>query len=122
MIRKEQTYARFVLYFSDDNLRRHPVYAARRLPSGTGSSPMQGRCQMRNVLVRIMDTGGRPVSGARVSFGTYGINSGVLPEKYTDSGGQAEFDIGEYGEICIYVNGQEKVGRGPIRGQYRIEM
>jgi hypothetical protein len=77
---------------------------------------------MRNVLVRLYDSGGHPVAGARVSFGTFGINSGVLPEKYTDSSGQAEFDIGEYGEINIYVNGQEKVKRGPIQGQYRIEM
>lgn len=77
---------------------------------------------MRNVLVRIFDSGGRAVSGARVSLGTYGINSGVLPEKYTDSSGQAEFNVDEYGEICVYVNGQEKVGRGPIRGQYRIEL
>ena len=77
---------------------------------------------MRNVLVRVFDSGGRPVSGARVAFGTFGINSGVLPAKYTDSTGQAEFDVGEYGDVNVYVNGQEKLGRGPIRGQYRIEM
>ena len=77
---------------------------------------------MRNVLVRVFDSGGRPVSGARVAFGTFGINSGVLPAKCTDSTGQAEFDVGEYGDVNVYVNGQEKLGRGPIRGQYRIEM
>ena len=77
---------------------------------------------MRNVLVRVYDAGGRPVSGARVAFGTFGINSGVLPAKYTDSNGQAEFDIGEYGDVNVYVDGQEKHGRGPIQGQYRIEM
>lgn len=77
---------------------------------------------MRNVLVRVYDVGGRPVSGVRIAFGTYGINYGVLPEKRTDSSGQAEFDVDEYGEICVYVNGQEKIGRGPIQGQYRIEI
>lgn len=77
---------------------------------------------MRNVLVRVYDSGGRPVSGVRVAFGTFGINSGVLPAKYTDSSGQAEFSVGEYGDISVYVNGREKIGRGPIQGQYRIEM
>ena len=77
---------------------------------------------MRNVLVRVYDSGGRPVFGARVAFGTFGINSGVLPAKYTDTNGQAEFNIGEYGDINVYVNGQVKRGRGPIQGQYRIEM
>jgi len=76
---------------------------------------------MRNVLVRVFDSGGRPVSGARIAFGTFGINSGVLPAKYTDSNGQAEFNVGEYGDVNVYVNGQEKLGRGPIQGQYRIE-
>lgn len=77
---------------------------------------------MRNVLVRIYDSGGLPVSNARVSFGTFGINSGVLPAKSTDSSGKAEFDIDEYGDINIYVNGQEVVRRGPIQAGYRIEI
>lgn len=77
---------------------------------------------MRNVLVRVYDAGGRPVSGARVAFGTFGINSGVLPAKYTDSSGHAEFDLGEYGDVNVYVNGQEKIGRGAMQGQYRIQM
>ena len=77
---------------------------------------------MRNVLVHVYDLGGRPVSGARIAFGTFGINSGVLPAKYTDSSGHAEFDLDEYGDVNVYVNGQEKIGRGAMQGQYRIQM
>ena len=77
---------------------------------------------MRNVLVRVFDSGGRPVSNARIGIGTFGINSGVLPNEYTNSSGEAEFDVDEYGDINIYVNGNEKVRRGPIQGSYRIQM
>jgi hypothetical protein len=77
---------------------------------------------MPNILVTVISSSGNPVSGARVSFGTYGINYGVLPDKYTNGSGEAEFDIDDYGDICVYVDGQEKVGRGPIRGSYRIQM
>lgn len=78
--------------------------------------------QMRNVLVRVFDSGGRPVSNARIGIGTFGIDSGVLPNKYTNSNGEAEFDLDEWGDINIYVNGDEKVSRGPIQGSYRIQI
>ena len=77
---------------------------------------------MRNVLVRVVDSGGRPVSNARVAFGTYGLNSGVLPAKQTNSSGEAEFNIDDYGDVCVYVNGQEVIGRTPIQGTFRVQL
>ena len=77
---------------------------------------------MRSVLIRVYNSKGRPVADARVAIGTFGINYGVLPSKYTDSQGEVEFMIDDYGDINIYVNGDEKVKRGPMQGNYRIQI
>lgn len=79
---------------------------------------------MRSVLVRVVDSGGRPVSNARVAIGVYQSFSagGVLPDKYTDSNGEAEFDVDEYDAVNVYVNGTEKIGRSPIQGTFRVQM
>jgi hypothetical protein len=86
---------------------------------------MKRRKQMRNVLVRVYDSGGRPVSNARIGIEVHQfLAGGVLPYKYTNSNGEAEFDmdIDQSAEITIYVNGTEKVRRGSIQGLYRIEL
>lgn len=80
---------------------------------------------MRSVSVRVYDSGGRPVQGARVIIWVYQFGAnGAIPEKYTDSDGKTEFDIDadEYADISVGVNGVEKVGRSAIKGSYRIEI
>ncbi len=79
---------------------------------------------MQNVLVRVYSSSGRPVSGARVNVYVYQFLAyGYVPEQYTDSDGEAEFDldVDNGAEISISVDGSERVGRGRIRGSYRIE-
>jgi len=82
----------------------------------------KGYLVLPNILVRVYNSSGHPVSGRRISIGTFGMNYGVLPSQYTDSDGETEFNIDDYGDINIYVDGDEKVKRGPIRGSYRIEL
>ena len=80
---------------------------------------------MRNVLVRLFNSDGRPVQGAKVVCWVYQFAaSGWKPEQYTDSNGETEFDldIDAGGEIAISVNGVEKVSRSKPKGSYRLEV
>ena len=79
----------------------------------------------KNILVRVYNSSGGPVSGARVSIMLYQtLAGGMLPDNYTNSSGEAEFnaDADSGAEAEIYVNGDKKVSRGSIRGDYRISI
>lgn len=74
-------------------------------------------------MVRIVDSGGRPQSGIKVSiFVSQFLASGFRPEQYTNTDGEAEFslDIDNGAELTIYANGQEKISKGPVRADYRV--
>ena len=80
---------------------------------------------MRSVLVRVFDAGGRPVSGARVVVWVYQfLAGGAVPEQYTNSSGEAEFNLNvdASAEISIRVNGTDKILRGAIQGSYRVQV
>ncbi len=79
---------------------------------------------MRNVLVRVYDSSGKPAYYARVTVNVYQFMAGGQKEAFTDSDGRAELDldVDEGAEISIGVNGSEKVSRGKIRGEYRISI
>jgi len=78
---------------------------------------------MRYVTVRVVDSGGRPRSGVRVALYVYQFAaSGMKDPQWTDSNGEADFtlDIDEGAEISVYVDGQERVGRGRVRAEYKV--
>ena len=78
---------------------------------------------MASIMVRVVGSDGRPRSSERVSVYVYQFGaSGMKEAVYTDSDGEADFDldIDTHGEISIYVNGNEKVGRGSVKSEYRI--
>lgn len=77
---------------------------------------------MRYVSVRVVDAGGRPARDARVSMDIHQFAAGGVKTEYTNSEGIAQFqlDVDEFAEITIYVNGNEKVRRGGIRGDYTV--
>lgn len=79
---------------------------------------------MRNVQVRVYNSDGKPAYYARVTVNVYQFMAGGQKEVYTDSDGRAEFDldVDEGAEISIGVNGYEKVSRGKIRGEYRVNI
>jgi hypothetical protein len=79
----------------------------------------------RNILVRVFDGGGRPVSGAKVSIWVYQfMASGLAASGQTAGDGEfeADIDIDASGEISISVNDKERVSRSSPRGSYRIEI
>ena len=78
---------------------------------------------MKYVKVRVVNSNGSPQSGSRVAIHVSQFAaSGSVPEKYTDSSGEASFslDIDNSAEITVYVEGKEKVEKGPIRSEYTI--
>lgn len=79
---------------------------------------------MRNILVRVFNYEGKPVQSARVTINVYQFLAGGQKEQYTNSNGEAEFsmDIDDGAEISIGVNGNEKVGRGKVLGNYRLSL
>ena len=80
---------------------------------------------MRSIQVRVFNSDGRPVSGARVGCWVYQTGaSGSLPYQYTNTDGEVEIntDADEYAELAISIDGVEKVSRGKIRGSYRINL
>ncbi len=79
---------------------------------------------MKNVLVRVYDGGGKPAHNARVSLWVYQFAASGSKEKYTNSDGEAEFDldIDEGAEISISVNSSEKISRGSVKGSYRVQL
>lgn len=79
---------------------------------------------MRNVLVRVYDSSGRPAYYAKVVMNIYQFAAGGQKEAYTNSNGEAEFDldVDNFAEIAISVNGNEKYRRGRIEGSYRFEL
>ena len=79
---------------------------------------------MRNVLVRVYDSSGRPAQNARVNVHVYQFLASGQKEKYADNNGEAEFnlDIDDGAEISIGVNTVERVSRGSVKGSYRIQL
>lgn len=80
---------------------------------------------MQSVLVRLCDSGGRPLRDAKVGIEVHQfLAGGFKPNEYTNSDGEAEFDldVDEGAEITVYVNGTDVVRRGRIQGSYRIQM
>jgi|GEM_PF-2466125 hypothetical protein len=78
---------------------------------------------MRYINVRVLDRSGKPVSQARISIGKFGIDQGVFgDQKYTDSDGLAQFalDLGDYDDICVYVNGEDRTGRTRPKAEFFI--
>jgi uncharacterized protein YciU (UPF0263 family) len=72
--------------------------------------------------VRVYNDEGRLMHYARVNLYVYQFLASGQYEQYTDSDGETEFDLDtdEFAEISISVNGNERVKRGSIRGEYRI--
>lgn len=79
---------------------------------------------MRNVLVRVFKSDGRPAQGERVSIWVSQFLASGVKEQQTNSDGEAEFnlDIDSGAEISISVNSSEKVSRGSVKGSYRIQL
>lgn len=79
---------------------------------------------MRNVLVRVFKSDGRPAERERVSIWVYQFASGGVKEQQTNSNGEAEFnlDIDEGAEISVSVNSQEYFSRGSVKGSYRVQL
>lgn len=78
---------------------------------------------MKYVTVRVVDSGGRPQANVKVSiYINQFAAQGMKEPQYTNSSGEAEFqlDIDTYGEITVYVNGQERVPRGSVRAEYKV--
>ena len=78
---------------------------------------------MKYASVRVVDSGGRPRSGEKVSVYVYQFAAGgMIGPEYTNSDGLADFtlDIDEYAEIAIYVAGSERVRRDRVRASYTV--
>lgn len=95
---------------------------------GLRSGRQKGRAKedkhMKNVLVRVFDGNGKPTQNARVNIHVYQFLASGQREQYTDSNGEAEFDlnIDDGAEISIGVNSTERVRRGSVKGSYRIQL
>ena len=79
---------------------------------------------MRNVLVRVFKSDGRPAERERVSVWVYQFAAGGVKEQQTNSNGEAEFnlDIDDGAEISVSVNSQEYFSRGSVKGSYRVQL
>lgn len=78
---------------------------------------------MKYATVRVVDSGGRPQSNAKVSVYVHQFAAeGMKDAQYTNSDGETDFklDIDDGAQISIYVNGSEKVGRGSVRSEYKV--
>lgn len=76
---------------------------------------------MRYVTVRVVNSGGRPESNAKVTLWVGGIAGGFLTPEYTNSDGEADFKLDDaYSEISISVNDRERVPRASVRADYKI--
>ncbi len=76
------------------------------------------------VTIRVVsDDTGNPMSGSLVGVWVHqALASGLKEEKYTNSSGEASFDldVDSGAEITIYVDHSEKASRQPIRGQHTV--
>ena len=66
---------------------------------------------------------GKPCPNKRVGVFVYQFAaSGMKDSVYTDANGEAciNLDTDDFAEISIYIDGDEKVKRGNIRGEYHI--
>lgn len=76
---------------------------------------------MKYTTVRVVDSGGRPQSGAKVSIYIHQFAAeGMKGPQYTNPDGKADFslDIDDSAQISVYVNGTEKSGRGSVQSEY----
>ena len=71
----------------------------------------------QQVVVRV--SGG---AGARVALDIHQFLAGGMKTEYASSDGCARFDLDTDAgaEITVYVNGNEKVQRGPIKSHYEV--
>jgi hypothetical protein len=79
----------------------------------------------RSVLVRVFESDGRPARDARVNIWVYQFAAGGFAgEQYTNSSGEAEFDldIDDGAEIEVYVNGESKTHRMSVQGSVRVQL
>lgn len=78
---------------------------------------------MRYVTVRVVDGGGRPQSGVKVTiwvYQTFAVTGHIDPQ-YTDSNGETEFRLDDgYNEISISVKDHERVKRDKVQAYYKI--
>jgi len=79
---------------------------------------------MRNVLIRVFKSDGRPAERERISIWVYQFAAGGVKEQHTDSNGEAEFnlDIDSGAEISVSVNSKEYISRGSVKGSYRVQL
>lgn len=76
---------------------------------------------MKYVTVRVVDSGGRPQSNAKVALWVGGIAGGFVQPQYTNSNGEADFKLDDsYSEISVSVNDKERVPRGSVRAEYKV--
>lgn len=78
---------------------------------------------MKYTTVRVVDSGGRPQSNAKVSIYVHQFMAGGMTEpQYTNANGEANFklNIDDGAEIGIYVSGNEKISRGSVRSEYKV--
>lgn len=78
---------------------------------------------MQYVTVRVVDSSGSPRRDVRVALHVSQFAaSGMEPESYTNSAGEAEFklNVDSGATVTIYADGQEKVSNSSIRSEFRI--
>jgi hypothetical protein len=66
----------------------------------------------------IWESTGKPAKGERVAIGFSGLFGGVTSNEYTDSNGEAHFDVSP-GDGEVYVNGSTKY-KGRISGRVMV--
>ncbi len=67
------------------------------------------------VSVKVVSkSSGKPVQGASVSIGFLGLTRGISSTEYTDSNGEAHFNV-DPGEGTVYVRGND-VKKGYLSG------
>ena len=91
---------------------------------GAALTNAQRGTQMRNVLVRVFKSDGRPAERERVSIWVYQFAASGGKEQYTNSNGEAEFnlDMDSGAEISVSVNSKEYFSRGSVKGSYRVQL
>ena len=77
---------------------------------------------MRYGRVRVVNSSGSPQSNVRVAIEVHQFAAGGVKTEYTDSNGEAKFelDIDQFAEITVYAGGNEKVRRGSVRAEYTV--
>lgn len=78
---------------------------------------------MRYITVVVTDASGCPAPQVRVSLFLHQTGaSGMTRPEYTDGQGRARFtvDMDTFGQVSVYVAGNERVGRGSPQAEYWV--